>query len=168
MWYVVQISTGKEERVRLLTEAMLPKDIFVECNIPRYIMKKKYGGAWHMEEHVMFPGYLFIVTENPKEVFLKLKEVPALTKLMRTDDYIIPVSTNEQFFLERLCGKERVADMSYGFIENDAISITSGPLVGMEGVVKKIDRHKRLAWIEQVMFGEKRLIRVGLEILEKR
>ena len=51
---------------------------------------------------------------------------------------------------------------------DDKVIITEGPLKGMEGMIKKIDRHRRTAAIEIEMFDRKVLMNVGLEIVEKR
>ena len=37
--------------------------------------------------------------------------------------------------------------------ENDRVQIVSGPLTGMEGSIRRIDRHKRIAHLEIEMFG---------------
>ena len=58
--------------------------------------------------------------------------------------------------------------MSRVFIENDRVIITSGPLKGNEALIKKIDRHKRRAYLEIEMFGRKVEAQVGLEIVKKR
>ena len=43
----------------------------------------------------------------------------------------------------------------------------SGPLQGMEGAIRKIDRHKRIAVLSLDMFGRTVDMKVGLEIIEK-
>ena len=40
--------------------------------------------------------------------------------------------------------------------------------MGLEGCIKKIDRHKRTAWLEIEMMGRIVETRVGLEVVEKR
>ena len=58
--------------------------------------------------------------------------------------------------------------MSEGYIEGDKVRVTAGPLCGLEGLIKKIDRHKRTACLEFDMFGQTVSTSVGLEITEKR
>lgn len=57
--------------------------------------------------------------------------------------------------------------MSSGIIENDRVQILSGPLMGMEGNIRRIDRHKRIAYMEIEMFGRTVEMKVGLEIIRK-
>ena len=58
--------------------------------------------------------------------------------------------------------------MSVGFIEGDTIKVTEGPLLGLEGKIRKIDRHKRQCVVETEMFGQKTKMTVGLEIVYKK
>ena len=46
--------------------------------------------------------------------------------------------------------------------------VLSGPLKGNEGLIRKIDRHKRKAWLEIEMFGRTVEMQVGLEVVGKR
>lgn len=59
-------------------------------------------------------------------------------------------------------------EMSEGIIEGDRVMVTRGPLKGHEASITRIDRHKRLAWVDMSMFGRSKTIRVGLEIVSKR
>ena len=42
-----------------------------------------------------------------------------------------------------------------------------GPLKNHESLIRKINRHKRKAWLEMSMFGQSQLVEVGLEIIKK-
>ena len=57
--------------------------------------------------------------------------------------------------------------MSTGVIEGDEVVVLNGPLMGRTSLIKKIDRHKRLAYLELEMLGRKKTIKVGLEIIAK-
>lgn len=46
----------------------------------------------------------------------------------------------------------KVLEISEGIIEDDKIIVTKGPLLGMEGFIRKFDKHRRNAWIEIDMF----------------
>lgn len=61
----------------------------------------------------------------------------------------------------------RVIEMSSGVIEHDRVIVNTGPLQGLEGSIRKIDRHKRLACLEIQMLGRVKTIVVGLEIVSK-
>ena len=58
--------------------------------------------------------------------------------------------------------------MSEGIIEGDQIRVLKGLLQGYEALVAKVDRHKRLAYIDLNILGRIKTVKVGLEIVQKR
>ena len=86
-----------------------------------------------------------------------------MTRLLGTGDEIIPLSQEEV----ELGKEEQLVAMSTGIIENDQVRILTGPLQGMEGYIRKINRHKRKAWVSIEMFGRSVDMEVGLEIVKK-
>lgn len=42
-----------------------------------------------------------------------------------------------------------------------------GPLIGLEGLITKIDRHKRIAYVDVELLGKLTRVQVGLEIISK-
>ena len=117
---------------------------------------------------MLFPGYVFLVSDEKEKLFFELKRIIGLTKLLGTGETIVPLTDEEVNFLLRFGGKEQTVEMSEGIIENDRVVVTSGPLKGNEGLIRKIDRHKRKAWLEIEMFGRTVEMQVGLEIVGKR
>ena len=51
--------------------------------------------------------------------------------------------------------------------KNDKIIINEGSLVGLEGLITKIDRHKRIAYVDVELLGKLTKVQVGLEIISK-
>lgn len=168
MWYVIQVRVGTEEQIVAQCRNIIGRDVLKGCFIPYCESMKKYGGEWHTERKILFPGYVFMISDALEALYLSLKSVVGLTKLIGTGDEIVPLSVDEVEFLERFGEKEQVVRMSIGFIEGDRIVVVSGPLVGNEGCIKRIDRHKRKAYLEIEMFGRMVETQVGLEVVEKR
>lgn len=167
MWYVVQVRTGMEEEIRIQCEKVLSREAFERCFLPYYIGMKKYGGEWHEEKKLLFPGYVFVISENAERLFLELKKVLGLTKLLGGGQEIVALRQEEIAFL-RLFGEEKmIVEMSVGEIENGKIRVIEGPLKGLEHQIRKIDRHKRKAWIEVELGGKRQETQVGLEIVRK-
>ncbi len=54
-----------------------------------------------------------------------------------------------------------------GFIEGDKFYIESGPMVGMESVIKEINRKKMEASFELEFMGNITRFTVGLDLLRK-
>lgn len=168
MWYVIQVRTGTEEEIQRQCENIIDKSILEKCFIPKYEQERKYQGKWHTELNILFPGYVFLVSEEKEKLFFELKQIIGLTKLLGTGETIVPLTDEEVNFLLRLGGEEQTVGMSEGIIENDRVIVTSGPLKGNEGLIRKIDRHKRKAWLEIEMFGRTVEMQMGLEVVGKR
>lgn len=167
MWYVLQVRTGTEESIRLQCRGNIPKAVLERCFIPYYEEKKRIRGEWTIQKKVLFPGYVFVITDKLDELYQSLKEVIGLTKLIGTGQEIVPLTDEEREFLLGFGGEEQVVEMSEGIIAGSKIIVTKGPLIGKEGYITKIDRHKRKAWLEMKIFGREQKVEVGLEIVEK-
>lgn len=167
MWYVIQVRSGTEEHIKIQCEKKVPPEIMKRCYIPYYERQRKYKGSWHMEQRILFPGYVFVISDELEELFIGLKSVIGLTKLIGTGQEIVPLTEQEVTLIERLGNDDGLVEISQGIIQGGRTVITSGPLKGLEGCIRRIDRHKRTAQIELEMMGRIVETQVGLEILEK-
>lgn len=172
MWYVIQVMSGHEpSTIRKIEHRADPKTYSRVFNLKR-MQRRKRNGEWTDEVEILFPGYVFVDTKTPREFCAELTKVAALTKFLvsgeGSDRRFIPISEDEMTLINALVGGEGdVMKVSEGVIEGGEVVITSGPLLGQEALVKKIDRHKRLAWLEADMFGRRLTFKVGLEIVRK-
>lgn len=167
-WYVIQVRNKLEEKIKKSCEMIVSKEFLKECFVPKNIRLKKVEGKWIEVEEILFNGYVFLVSDTPDELFLELKKIPDLTKMLgKIDNEIFPLYDDEVEFLKSFSNAEYVVELSSGIIENDTVNITSGPLQGKEGIIRKIDRHKRIAIIEVELFGQLTVAKVGLEIVSK-
>ena len=69
--------------------------------------------------------------------------------------------------MELLSGKEHLMKFSEGYIQGDRVTVTKGPLKGLEGSISRIDRHRRLAWLTVELFGRTVELQAGLEVIRK-
>lgn len=167
MWYVIQVKAGTEERIKKQCESLIAENILEGCFLPYYEEQKKYQGTWHVRRKILFPGYVFLVSEHLEELFEKLRQVIGLTKLLGTGKEIVPLTEDEVTLLKRLGKDDQVVEISTGIVVNGKVRIISGPLEDMEGLIKRIDRHKRKAVLTIEMFGRSIEMQAGLEIIEK-
>ena len=97
----------------------------------------------------------------------ELERISFYKRILKTGDSIAPITKQEEEYLTALISKNQTVGISSGIIINDKVVVKSGPLVGMEGIIKKIDRHKRLAYIDMDFFNRKVTTSVALEIVSK-
>lgn len=166
--FVIQVAGGQERRSAELVRKMLGDEL-QDCFAPVREVKKRKSSQWEKVRELVFPGYLFLVTDDPEGAYTRLRQAPVLMRMLASaGDEFLPLSDEEIDWIRALAAPEtHVVEMSEGFIEGDKVVVTSGPLRGREAQISKIDRHKRLAWLDMRMFGRNKSIKVGLEIVSK-
>lgn len=166
--YVIQTLNGQEQHVKELIERLVDKDAISECFFPTYLVRKNYKGEWRLKEKKLTPGYLYVVSSDIARAARELVGVPMFTRLLGNDGAFIPLAKDETAWIDSLTHTgHRVIEISSGVIVNERVIVNEGPLVGLEGLIKKVDRHKRLAYLEVRILGRVKTIVVGLDIVSK-
>lgn len=167
--YVIQVMGGREKRVLALLRKLVDEDLAQESFLAQYEVMKKYAGEWRKRTEILLPGYIFVVTDEPEKLAAQLRRIPAFTRILGNNDMFIPLNDQETAFISAFTDIDhRTVELSEGVIEGDAIRILKGPLMDQLGSIKRIDRHKRLAYLEIEILGRKKTIKLGLEIVAKR
>lgn len=167
MWYVIQVYTGRELEIaqqcrdRVMADG---EDVFV----PLAERWTKIRGERTLITSRLFPGYVFIETDQIEDFYQRLNRIYAMTKVLRTGEEMTPIQKEEEAYLRRLGGDEHVVKYSEGYMEGDRLVVTSGPLKDFEGNVKKILRHKRLVVMEVPLLGQAVEVTLGLGVVERR
>lgn len=163
MWYVIQVRAGHEQSVaeRCRRDVLEPgEDIFVMMS-ERFFKKK---GVWTLTKRPTFQKYLFAETSNVDDFRIRLRRVKELTKMLGAEGEILPIYPDEEKLLRRLGGTDHVIDISKAVRVDKKLEITSGSMEGMEGEIKWVDRHQRMAGVEVSLMGREMTIKLGIEI----
>lgn len=169
--YVLQVPGGRERVAQqAVSRLLVPLELVQECFVPASEVMRRIRGEWVKSEELLFPGYVFITTNQIELVARRLGELPFHARVLGgQNERFVPLTVEEVAWLQALTNVEsHVVELSQGMIEGDRVVVWSGPLKGHEGDIKKIDRHRRLAYLDMEMFGRTKTIRVGLEIVSKR
>ena len=97
----------------------------------------------------------------------ELRKIEGFKRILKEGDVFTPISKEEAAFIAGITDEDYSIGMSEGYILDSKVYITSGPLLGREGIIKKIDRHKRTAVIELTFLGQPQLVRMPLEVVSK-
>lgn len=193
MFYVLQVAPGTEDRTEAFIRGRVERGVYGRCfHLLRHV-RKKFRGEWRDVHEKLLPGYVFITSDSAEELYRKLRQVPMLTKLLgRDEELFVALQEREVAWLEELLGmggedSEVYAEGSaYGedtaaesscamevglsqvLVEEQQVTILSGPLKSMEGRVRKYNLHKRTAEVEVEFMGRKTVIYLGVEMVGKR
>ena len=168
MWYVIWAASRKEKELYKRIIDKLPRNLYREAWIP---MRKELR-IYHGEEVVvpvkLFPGYVFIDTDNPEAVEDELHRDKDFIRFLGDGETYTPVSAHEEEIIRHFTGLDGVADISIGVITNGRLTVLDGPLKGMEDKIIKIDRHRRKARVRiEALLGEDRELVFALNVVEK-
>lgn len=165
-WYVVQVFKGREEFMAGLITRVAPASVLEECFYPRFATEIKVRGRWVPVEKPLFPGYLIAITHNPEGLDRVLLSMPEPARVLTLGDIYVPLGADEAELIGAFTRPgERVVPMSMGVKEGDRVVVTSGPLVGRQGLIRAMNRRKSIAYLELDLCGRRVSTRVGLGIV---
>ncbi len=161
--YVLMTKTGEEEHLAEALKKYIDADFFVP---KRKKLVKRVESSWTEQWQTLFPSYVFVSTNNIERLCTKLYS-PQLSIgyfLVGKDEngQVMAVTDDELAYIHQLSDNE----VSKAIKEGTQIQIISGSLKGMETQIKKVDPHKKRAWIDIPFLGETRRVEVALDIVK--
>ncbi len=173
MYYVIQVAPGMEERTETVIRRRVANDLYGSCFHPIRCIRKKFHGEWKDHHEKLLPGYVFITSDSIQELYLELHKVLLLTKLLgKNEEQFTALPDYEARWLEQLMetteDESNEVGLSQVTAEGDAVVVLSGPLKSMEGRIKKLNLHKRIAEIEVEFMNRKTILHLGIEIVGKK
>lgn len=168
MWYVLQTTTGQEEKLVQMIQELVAPELYEDCFVAYYerVWRKQQQSVVHVER--LFPGYVFVVTQNPEELFFQLKKVPAMSKLVAADRYeFLPIKKEEETFFYDIFDLEHVVRLSY--VETDdqgQMKKIHGPVGKYANRVRKCCFKKRYLIMDIPMGGVEKTVALGIKLKE--
>lgn len=165
-WYVLFVNTNQEENVKKVLEREMGDEY--KFIVPTRELRERKNGKWHKVNRKLFPGYILIKAMMNAEVYYKIKKAPGIIKLLRDEEDVLTVAENELKVLRILIdNNENTIGISKLYKESDDIRIISGPLLGLEGQIVKIDYRKGRAKVNISFMNEEKIVELGIELVDK-
>lgn len=168
MWYVIQTLGGKEEGTVDMIRKKVSSYYMEECFVPKKERMKKFYGSWHKVEDILFPGYVFAVTDRPDKLYEELKRIPRLTKVLgREEQYFTSLNEREVKLVRELGNQEHRTEISKVQVcEGKRIRVVEGPLKNYVGNIAKVNLHKKEVLVQVDFMGRERKLYLGIEMVE--
>ena len=164
LWYAIQTFTGKEEQLTKMIHRMVPSECVGECFVPYF----EQLCCWHQQNQIrilrLFPGYIFLSTDNIENLFQKLKMVPAMTKIMTAGAFeFAPMDDIEAEFLLQMMDHDHIVRLTYVATDGrNHVSHMSGPLEECRDHIRSYQFRKRFAQVQMQIAGQEKMARVGI------
>lgn len=173
MYYVVQVQTGKEEKA--IEEILKHNSRASEIDVfaPFRKAMRKYSGVYKEVVERCFPGYVFVETDNPNQLFIDLYFTPGFTRLLgreRGTYHFVPLSDEEARMVDILYNRNHnrttpISDIEV--VEGDKVRVLDGPLMDMKGKIVKVNLHKRFAVVSFSIGPQKLEAKLGINIITR-
>ena len=100
LWYVIQTYTGNEEKLVEMIRRIVPRQYYGDCFVIYHEQLRHRQQENQIHVLRLFPGYIFISSDDIEQLFRYLKKVPAMSKIMASDSFAFtPLHKGEAEFL---------------------------------------------------------------------
>jgi len=169
-YYTIQVRTRSEIKYIKLFKNRYP-EINLSLFFPQRELITKKTGKFKKSLYAVFPGYVFIEAENEDDVILNqwfFKEIENFYRFLKSNHEITPLSGRGLDLVLHFYKKVGpVAGVSkVCFDENSRIIVKEGPLMGLEGIIKKVDKRKGRAKIFIDLYDNPFSIDLAFEVIE--
>lgn len=166
-WHALFVKTGAESIVEQYICYNFSKS---ECHsvVPMKKINERKKGKLYSTIKTLFPGYIFINTDMDIDMYHIIKNIPNVYRVLNhSNESFYKIYDEEMEPILRLIEGNSIIDYSKAFIENSKVYIESGPLKGLEGLIKKIDKRKCRAKVALDFMGSEKVVELGIELLQK-
>ena len=143
-WYLVHTPQGSEQSICKQIKRLVPRDLLEDA----FVMQREYWfkrqGTWELQLKPMYRGYVFVATRDAAALDRALARLSLHVRIAGSERHAYqPMAPDAQAWFESVLDSQHVLRNSIACINNGVLSIQTGPLVGQEARVRKIDRRKR-------------------------
>lgn len=163
-WYALFVETGKEDLTRKWLKFYF-HDSELHVFIPRRKVPEKRNGTITHITKLLFPGYVLVYTDLNIRIRNIINSIPTVIRIIGNGNEYSSINENEISYLLKLTNSSEIIDYSQVYYQDKKVKILSGPLCGMEGIVKKIDKHKKRAKVIIRFMESEKYVDLGIEIL---
>jgi transcriptional antiterminator NusG len=167
-YFAIQVKTRDEEdyikRVRVKLTSDPGRILF-----PRRTLTIRKHHEKRTVTEAVFPGYVFLETDSiDADLYWTFRKTDGFFRFLKSNRDVCPLSGEDKRLLVHFISFGEIADKSVvSFDENDRIIVLSGPMKNLEGHIVKVDKRKGRAKIRLTLCGDKFLIDLGFEVMEK-
>lgn len=143
-WYALRMPQGREAALCAELKRLLPESVLKDAFVLRKERWMKRQGIWFLEPVNMYRGYAFAVSADAIGLAKAISKLTLPVELVGTEPRSwAPLSDDAASWYASVTDGQHVIRNSTAVIVDGVLHVQSGPLVGMESRITKIDRHRR-------------------------
>ena len=168
MWYAIQTISGSEEETVENIRKMVDREVCEDCFLLKREAVWRIQGACRVHIERLFPGYVFVSTQYPKELYQQLKRVFSFTKILgKEEEEFYPISEEEEEFLKELLNGDPEHTVRLSPVTVDGKGNITACGVPLQKYVKKVIKKRirlRYVIIRVHLFGRDKEILMGIRL----
>ncbi|MYC76748.1 transcription termination/antitermination factor NusG [Candidatus Poribacteria bacterium] len=182
-WYVVQIYTGHEKKVKLNLDNMIAReelqDEILQVNVPETEVVEVKDSQRKVSLRPSYPGYVLVNTthelgphvDHPigQRSWSLIQETPGVMNFLGPTSHPSPLSPDDvEAMLQMSTEEEEVPPVpAMEYEVGDKVKVINGPFSGFPGEIEEIDmEHQRLR-LSISLFGRSTSVDLGLLEVEE-
>lgn len=174
LWYVVQVHSGYEKRVKTQLEEDIEmaglKNNFGRILVPTENVVEMKGGQKRKSERKYFPGYVLIEADLTTDAWNLVKSVPRVLTVIGSKGKPIHLSKLE---VERILGfvegsKSTIEPrLRKTYYVGEVVRVLEGPFNDFTGVIEEVNYEKSRLRIAVSIFGRSTPVELEFSQVEK-
>lgn len=151
-WYLLRMPEGREASLCAELKRLLPESVLSDAFVLRKERWMKRGGTWFLEPVNAYRGYAFAISSDAAGLAKATAGLTLPVELVGTGVRSwAPLADEAAAWYAAAMDASHVIRSSTAVIVDGVLHVQSGPLVGQESRISKVDRHRRRC---QVLVGE--------------
>lgn len=167
-WYVLRTIPGRETQAAELLKNKVDRRLWKNCRILKKQQLFRIHGKYEMGRKEMFPGYLFVFSEQPEKLAEALERSREFPQILGNQKIAVtPLEEKDLEFLQTVCGRELEHDMRLSTVTIDKqnkITEASGALKAYLGNITKQRLNKRFVIAKVPLFNREEEILFGIRV----
>ncbi len=148
-WYLARVPEGRESATCARLRRILPAEVLEDAFELRKERWFRRGGVWSLQSVPAWSGYVFLASRDAAALDRALLSLSFPVRLAGGDGAhaFAPLSEGARGWLESAMDPSHVLRNSTAEIVGGELHVLSGPLVGREALVRRVDRHRRVCLV---------------------
>lgn len=150
-WYLMRMPQGQEARLCAELKRLIPSDVLKDAFVLRKERWMKRQGRWFLQPVSMYRGYAFAVSSDAAGLAKAIGRLTLPVELVGSESRTwAPLDDEVAAWYAGAADGRHVIRNSTAVIVDGVLHVQSGPLVGQEPRISKIDRHRRRCTVRVV------------------
>ncbi len=163
-WYALFVVTGEEDKVKERIHLRIRDEL--KALVPKRRMRERKEGSWQERIRPLFPGYVLLNGQINNRTYNLISDMPGVIRLLKNTDGPQEIYENEIWFLKRLIADNEIIGCSNVYIQGDKVVVVDGPLFGLEGYIKAVNKRKGRVKVFFNLMGEPRTVELCITMVQ--